>query len=307
MGIFRAGLPSGFLLACLAIAGPARADAPLLAASKVEAAPTPVEASAFTTLDLKFGLYALGGQAFDVDFSLVRNGRGLEMVQGMRSTGATNLVLRLRMTGRMQAEIDAPGALRPLVYVNNSDGSFSKRSVQMRWDDRGLPLAVVDPPADADDRDPVPEALIRGTLDPTTAALTRLMRPGAEPPCDGTERIFDGRRRYDLHFSPVQWENVFPTSRSAFAGAAFRCQMKVQPIAGYARKYLAESRKMEQDVTDVWLSYQPKRDIWLPVRMRSSWTFGDVIGHISAAAADGEDLVPPLTGLDWPRARSAAR
>lgn len=270
-------------------------------------APARLPPPGFSVVDLKFGLYAMGGQAFDVDFTVTRTGAGLHMTQAMRSTGAANLMMRMRMAASMQARIGSDGLLQPLRYLNQSDGTFSRRSVLMEWDAQGMPRAVVSPPTEEDDRDPVPEAMIRGTLDPTTAALTRLMRASAEPPCEGSEKVFDGRRRYDLQFTPVQMESIPPSSRSAYAGLAFRCQMRTLPIAGYNRKYLEGTKRFEQEPTDIWLVHQPAAGIWLPVRLRSSWTFGDVTGHIAAASVDGAVALGPVEGVTWPRPVAAAQ
>ncbi len=289
--------------------------AALLAADKatVPAAPASVQA------DIKFGVYAMGGQVFDLDLTLrpatnmaanlgtnagTKPGdatRQLSVASNMRSTGAANMLLRFRMQADLDVQL-AQGGLRPLRYASESDGSFNRRSINMVWGPDGLPRAELMPPNEQDDRDPVPLDLTRNTLDPTTAILARSLVAG-ETPCQGSDPIFDGRRRYNLHYTPVRWESLPAYRRSAYAGDAYKCTVKFQPIAGYARKYMENTRKLEDEVTEVWLARLPAggngETIWLPVRMRSQWMLGEVDGFISAAALDGRTLLRPIEGLAW--------
>ncbi len=256
--------------------------------------------------DVKFGVYALGGQVFDVDLSLrpdtgrLGNAAGphrLSVSSAMRSTGAANVFLRFQMQADLDLRLGQDG-LKPLRYASESDGSFNRRSITMVWGPDGLPRTELLPPADQDDRDPVPVDLTRNTLDPTTAILARSLVAGDQP-CQGSDPIFDGRRRYNLHYSPVRWEALPAYRRSAYSGDALKCTVKVEPIAGYARKYMENTRKLENEVTEFWLARLPAEGIWLPVRLRSQWMLGEVDGFISAAALDGRTLLRPIEGLAW--------
>ncbi len=290
---------AALLALLLTAAAPAAADPP---ASRQTPGPGPGQA------DIKFGVYAMGGQVFDVDLSLRPNEAGrpnepgdkprqLSVMSAMRSTGAANVFLRFQMQADLDLRLE-PDGLKPLRYASEIDGSFSRRSITMVWGPDGLPRTELIPPADQDDRDPVPVDLTRNTLDPTTAILARSLVAG-EQPCQGSDPIFDGRRRYNLHYSAVRWENLPAYRRSAYSGDALKCTVKLEPIAGYARKYMENTRRLENEVTEFWLARLPEEGIWLPVRLRSQWMLGEVDGFISAAALDGHTLLRPIEGLAW--------
>ncbi len=268
-----------------------------LAALLFLVSPAQAEAQAEERLqnaDLGFGIYALGAKAFDVEMKVARGSDGLNVASAVRSTGAANLLLRFRMQSDLSVRQADDGLLSPLRYASQSDGSFSKRTIMILWGADGLPTSVVEPPAAADDRDPVLPEQTRGTFDPTTAVLARALRRDTAAPCEGSDRIFDGRRRYNLHYEAAGMERLEAHNRSAYAGLALKCRLRFEPIAGYSRKYMDQTRKLEDEVTEMWLARLPGQPVWLPVRLRSAWMLGEVNGHITAASINGRQTLIPV-------------
>lgn len=249
---------------------------------------------ALQTAELRFGVFTLGAKAFDVDMQLAREADGMKVVSGVRSTGPANLLLRFRMESELRLGFGPEGKVSPLRYASHSDGSFSRRTILMIWGPDGLPQASVEPAAAADDRDPVLPEQTRNTFDPTTALLARALAQEAAAPCTGTDQIFDGRRRYNLHYQPAGMENIPAYQRSAYAGAAMKCQLRFEPIAGYSRKYMDNTRKLEDEVTEMWVARLPGQPVWLPVRLRSAWMLGDLDGHIQSASINGREVLKPV-------------
>lgn len=244
--------------------------------------------------DLRFGIYALGAKAFDVDMKVARGSDGLSVASAVRSTGAANLLLRFRMQSDLAVRQAADGHLSPLRYASQSDGSFSKRTIMILWGADGLPTSVVEPPAEVDDREPVLPEQTRDTFDPTTAVLARALRRDTAAPCEGSDRIFDGRRRYNLHYQAAGMERLEAHNRSAYAGLALKCRLRFEPIAGYSRKYMDQTRKLEDEVTEMWLARLPGQPIWLPVRLRSAWMLGEVGGYVTATTINGRQVLKPV-------------
>lgn len=244
--------------------------------------------------DLRFGIYALGAKAFDVDMKVARGSDGLSVASAVRSTGAANLLLRFRMQSDLAVRQAADGHLSPLRYASQSDGSFSKRTIMILWGADGLPTSVVEPPAEVDDREPVLPEQTRDTFDPTTAVLARALRRDTAAPCEGSDRIFDGRRRYNLHYQAAGMERLEAHNRSAYAGLALKCRLRFEPIAGYSRKYMDQTRKLEDEVTEMWLARLPGQPIWLPVRLRSAWMLGEVGGYVTATSINGRQVLKPV-------------
>ncbi|HEX6958444.1 MAG TPA: DUF3108 domain-containing protein [Ferrovibrio sp.] len=247
-----------------------------------------------TSLEVTFGVYALGSKGFELVLSARRDADSLRIDTKMHTAGMLDWVMRFAMTGQAVARLDGD-AVRPLRYAANSDGGWTKYATRMSWDADGQPIInMLQPPVEDDDREPVPEALTIGTSDPTSATIARALRGGATPACSGTDAIFDGRRRYDMHYTPLGPDWVKPNNRSAYSGPAFKCEVAIEPIAGYTREYLAERRPEEETPTTVWLAQPPGTDIWIPVQLEGGFRLGSASGWISAAKINGTDWLKPL-------------
>ncbi len=270
----------------------------LLPASRAQAQPgaaaslTP--SSQVSRAEIGFSLYAMGAKGMDMQLSLRRNTEDVQVELAMRTAGMVDWAMRLVMTGQSAARIGQDGRLQPVRYITDSDGTWSKRVTRMSWGADGLPVAEVFPPNDEDDREGVPDLLKRNTLDPTMALVSRVLRGGATPPCDGSDAIYDGRRRYNMHFAPLGPETLKAHNRTSFSGVAFKCTVKLEPVAGYSRKYMAEWSEKDEQPTRIWLAQPPGFDVWLPVQMEGSSRMATARTWITSATLNGQDWLKPV-------------
>jgi hypothetical protein len=244
--------------------------------------------------EVTFGVYALGSKGVEMRLATKRGESAVQVDTAMKTAGMLDWVMSFTMTGQVVARIDG-AQLRPMLYVTQSDGNWSKRATRMTWDKDGQPIIdMLEPPNETDDREPVPESLLQGTSDPTTAMIARALRGGAEPPCTGMDAIFDGRRRYNMHFTPIGPDWVKPHNRSAYSGPAFKCQVKIEPVAGYTRTYLAEWSEKDEQPTLIWLVQPDGIDAWIPVQLEGGFRLGSAMGWISGAKLNGKEWLAPL-------------
>jgi hypothetical protein len=294
IGLLLAGLPAA------ATGSATRAETPTVdpGAATLAAAPHPLPQDSqprapLRQATLEFGFYALGAKAFSVKLDLQRDDDAVTVDTSMQTFGLVNFLMSFELTGHIAARL-RDGRMLPVRYITNSDGTWSKRSARITWDADGMPVAELQPPVDQDERDPVPEALKRGTVDPASAIVGRALRGGDTPPCTGSDAVFDGRRRYNLHFAPVGPVTLTPQDRSAYAGPAFECTMRLEPVAGYQHGDEANVRAIEQRVTRLWLARPPGIDAWIPVRIDSEISLGNTVGWIAASSLNGRTWLVPL-------------
>lgn len=278
-------LATGFLLALLIAASPLR-----VSGAEAGSAETPEK---LHTAQLSFGIYALGAKGVEFTVSAERNAGMLEMATALRTAGVLDWAMSFTMTGQAAARVEE-GGLKPVRYDIQSDGSWSKRMTRMRWGADGLPVAEVSPPNIEDDREEVPDHLKIGTTDPTTAIFARALRESAEPPCTGSDAVYDGRRRYNLHYAPVGPDIVQPHNRTAYSGPAYKCMIRSEPIAGYDRKFLATWSEKDQQPTYIWLVQPRGFSVWLPVQLEGGFRLGSASGWISSARLNGREWLAPL-------------
>lgn len=142
----------------------------------------------------------------------------------------------------------------------------------------GQPVVRTLVPATEPDRDPVPPAMQRDTLD-TLSAMAELVRQVAQTGrCDGTVRIFDGRRVLETQSSTAGTEALRPDYRSAYNGPALRCDMRGRQLAGFQHDAdEAEIRRVH--VSEAWLAPLRPGQPALPVRVVFETRF---FGHATA-------------------------
>jgi uncharacterized protein DUF3108 len=136
----------------------------------------------------------------------------------------------------------------PLPRRHNSEGEWrgGRRALHLDWTQPpgGAPLLrVLEPPLEPE-REPVPEALKRNTVD-GLSAVAKLLRTVAQTGrCEGEAPVFDGRRRSDFR-AWTEGLDELPRGRGgAFAGPALRCAFTGRLVAG---RHAAEQGRDDGD------------------------------------------------------------
>jgi hypothetical protein len=183
----------------------------------------------------------------------------------------------------------------------------TRRHVVMDWVTPGIPrLSVIEPPNESD-REAVPDALQRGTMD-ALSALAKLTRAVAETGrCDLQAAVFDGRRRADysartLGFAPLP-------AGGAWSGEALRCGFESRVIAGFRNDQdPVEARRPQPAVA--WMAGVAPGRPPLPVliEMPSSW-FGTIRAALVGleAAPRGSGALPADAAQALPQPRQGRR
>jgi len=156
------------------------------------------------------------------------------------------------------------------------------RSVAIEYGRDGLVTAEVTPPADLDERDPVPAALQQSTIDPLTAGLAAVTSG-----CAGTLRVFDGRRRYDMVLADQGEAEVPPSSHALYQGLARRCRATITPVAGFWRRSAQEDYR--PSLLDSWIAAPRPGLLPVPVYLELTAPRGTVGIYLSAASALADD------------------
>ena len=169
------------------------------------------------------------------------------------------------------------GGLTPITHRATGEDRGHERSVALDYSADGAVRAVIAPPAAEDYREPVPEAEQQSTIDPLTATLTAV-----QSGCNGTLKVFDGRRRYDLALAD-QGETDLPASTPAYTGRAQHCQARVTPYTGFWR--VTEQHDERPTLLDVWIA-TPVPDVMpVPVYMQLSSARGTLGFRLASATA----------------------
>lgn len=167
------------------------------------------------------------------------------------------------------------GIMHPLRFRTAGEYRGTRRLAEIEYPSGAGPRVRIDPPAETDDRDPVPTALQQATIDPLTASLAAVSSG-----CHGTLQVFDGRRRYDLVLSDLGETTTPPSRHTRYAGRSRHCRALIQPLAGFWRSEPRHDERPTQ--VDYWVA-SPRPDlIAVPVYLELSAPRGTLAVHLSA-------------------------
>ncbi|MGH7787787.1 MAG: DUF3108 domain-containing protein [Candidatus Binatia bacterium] len=198
-----------------------------------------------------------------------------EATSEMRTVGVVALLFPWVSTARAAGRRGADG-LRPQSFRNAGDYRGAQRMAEIEYSDSGEIASRIAPPPAADDREAVPAALQRATIDPLTASLA-IVHAG----CRGTLRIFDGRRRYDLQLADMGEAAPPASPYTSYTGVARHCRATIAPIAGFWRSSAAQDERPSQ--LDFWVAAPQPGLMAVPVYLELSAPRGSLAIHLTAA------------------------
>ena len=171
--------------------------------------------------------------------------------------------------------------LRPESYRVQSAFRDRHQSIDLEYGRTGDVRGDVDGVLSDGDRDPVPDPLRDGTVDPVSAGEVVARRLAATGSCAGRVRIFDGLRRYDLDYDDLGTAMLEPSSRDPYRGPARHCRATVEPIAGFLRT--GERAGERATELSAWLAPPVPGAEPVAVRMELAGTVGTIRAHLARA------------------------
>jgi hypothetical protein len=212
------------------------------------------------------------------DFRLQLDTSSYRISASGRSEGLIDRVIGFRSQASTEGWVHR-NRPAPTTHRHGNRWFGEPRSVRLGFDATGPRHIEVVPEAADDDRRPVPHELLRGTLDPLSAALLAgfaVSPESAAAPCRFVLPIFDGRRRYDITFTPERWENI---EGPFFTGEARRCSALTHRIAGFSeRPWLPRTEKPE--VGRIWFARMAPATLPVVVRLEADIGLGSLVVHL---------------------------
>ncbi|NQZ13770.1 MAG: DUF3108 domain-containing protein [Alphaproteobacteria bacterium] len=167
-------------------------------------------------------------------------------------------------------------------YQYNKDGSFKEYSIK---DDsnNGSPREV-------------DSKLTDQTTDILSATLEMMAHVASGQECEGTSEIFDGKRRYRLIFDHKKQLTLEKSRYNIYEGAAVKCTVKVEPIAGRWHKKprgwfaIQEQGKKKGSMPTIWLASVNEGEPAIPVKVRAKTQYGTFFLHLIGYEGQGMQL-----------------
>ena len=158
-------------------------------------------------------------------------------------------------------------------YRYKKDGSFESYKVVEKGKDKT--------PKEVDSE------LTQNTTDILTAALNTMNNIASGQSCESTTEIFDGKRRFKLHFNKKQDVMLEGSRYNIYSGPAIECTAIVEPIAGkwYEKPRgwasIQEQGRKKGSLPTVWFAKVEEGKPALPVKVRVKTDYGTLFMHLT--------------------------
>ena len=234
-------------------------------------------------LRLEYDIFVGGFHSGRVDLSVRWNGNQYQLFAITSSAGLIDYLVGFRSYAQSRGTI-FDDDVRPVSHHVNNLWTGDVRFVRMGYIDpgrnhEGPAYTVVHPPPVDDDREIVPEGLRRDTIDPLSAALRAAysaIKRGDRAPCQDTIPVFDGRRRYNLHFDDAGIETV---EGPYFTGPARKCLASIERIVGFSSNPFLP-RTDDPEGGEIWFADLVPGWPPVPVRFKADVGLGNAMVHL---------------------------
>lgn len=200
-----------------------------------------------------------------------------------RTNGFVDSLFKFSLEAEAAGVEGAAGLVPRRFRVANRWRENPERWVEIIYSEGAVPDTKAEPPAADDDRDPIPEALLAGTLDPISAVLAVVAKVAQSGRCEVALPIFDGRRRYDLTAQHLGETELKTSDVAPFGGLATHCGLAFEMLGGGWKKKSKRWKEAGRPEVEVFLSRVLPNAPPLPVRVHAKNNFGALRIHLVAA------------------------
>ncbi len=227
-----------------------------------------------------YAAYAAGLNVLVMDARLELSPAEYRLQLDYRTTGAFSVFVRSQQSTVVQGTLPG-GKAAPVRFTSSGVLRGEQRATDIDFRE-GQPLVRRLVPPNDKERESVPEAEQRGTIDTLSAMAQLLSQVTRTGRCDGAVRTFDGRRLASLRSWTIGTEVLPPSTVSSFTGPALHCEFEGRQLGGFMLDEDRERLQRPQRGSAWFAAVTPGGPI-LPVRIsfHTRW-FGDATMYIAA-------------------------
>jgi hypothetical protein len=250
--------------------------------------PRPAAAQDSAALGLSYTTYVAGMTVMTAEADVELTPQGYRVDFASRTAGTYGVLFRGET--RSLAQGAWAGALvAPARFAVAGEWRGKPRRTLIEYQS-GVPTVLRLVPANEEEREPVPEALQRETVDAISAAALLVRQTSRTGRCEGATRTYDGRRLVEVSVTTGGWEVLPPDARSVFAGEALRCDFGGRLLAGFMLEGDRRAAARPQQGS-AWLARLSPGGPLVPVRLRFDLRW---LGSATMLLTGAVENAPPL-------------
>jgi hypothetical protein len=230
-------------------------------------------------LTFEFATYAAGLNVVNFEGSFTADERQYRLELTYHTAGVFGAVVHSDMDTRVNG-VWTDNTVSPLQFYSWGHIRGVPRRSLIDYANGVPEIKDLQPPNEVE-REPVPLAAQRDTVD-SLSAIALLMRHVADTGrCDGSATTFDGRRLGRISVQTAGEETLTPSHGSQYSGPALRCDFVGQQLAGFRHDEDPEVVRQPHRGS-AWFASLTPGAVPVPVRLsfHTKW-FGDAIAYLT--------------------------
>lgn len=245
------------------------------------------KASDADTLYLTYDIYVGGFHSGHIDLSAKIGPDKYDLYAITSSAGLIDYLVGFRSYAQSRGSL-VQDEVTPISHHVNNLWTGDLRFVRMGYvgyqrTAGGPAYTLIHPQPGEDERETVPEAVRRDTIDPLSAALRAAyasLKRGDRVPCNDAIPVFDGRRRYNLHFADAGTETI---EGPYFQGLARKCRASIERIIGFSSNPFLPRAPDSKDPEGGEIWFADLIPDWppVPVRFKTDIGLGNAFVHLT--------------------------
>ncbi len=248
----------------------------LIAAALVSLAGDPGPARAAKPVQLTYAGYMAGLPVFTLS-TTVTLPAGAVPGNGAYSISANGATAgNFKLLYPYAANIAASGALKNQKAAPNQFSSVShvmgrQEAVTLTYGAGGK-VGIDARPLTRQAQEASAQGFANGTMDPASAIVAMVANFAKTHQCNGTYKLFDGVRRYDLTLAQAGFVDLNPLQQSYYDGSATECRAEPQLINGFSNA--AQQSQFYPQSARLWLAPAVTGLPAIPVRIEAQNALG---------------------------------
>jgi len=245
-------------------------------------------------IELTYTVTGIGLPILSAEFTIDLARDRYEATSVIKTEGIAGLLMQSRWDTRAEGAV-TPAGLRPARFRADVATSRGRGAVTVAWSGGDYRISAI--PENRPERVAALRGKLEGGLpDPLTAIITTALT-SVDRPCRGTQRVFDGRRIFDLGFSFDQAVEI--RGAPHYNGYAYRCSLRHVPVAGQPPEEIAREQASPSPSHAMWLA--PVRlgasgaSVLIPVRIDLAADWGRTTVFLTASSIDGQPIASART------------
>ncbi len=182
------------------------------------------------TLDVRYDIFISHVLAFNLKYRVRLQPGSYSSSVDFDPTTFAGLFIKIKMDLATQGKF-AGGTLKPERFQMVTKKKKRKKHFDVTWKARAKPKTKRSNEISKGKIRDIESVLKPGMPDPISAML-RAGIEHAEKPCRHTERVYNGKEVYDLHFSFEKTDVFGKKDGGVYRGPSYKCKMQYKSVAG---------------------------------------------------------------------------